>query len=511
MSNPEQTVEVAAEQAPAVLTPISEYSPTAAAIATLRQKYRGVLYEVASTEGMQAAILARRELRTLRTALEAKRKEIKQPALERARLIDSEAQRITTALVELEDPIDAQIKTEEQRKEREKREREEAERARVQAIDDRIDAIRGMVVSAVTADAAGIAAMVAALSTTTIDVAEYGEFIEDAIRARTGVLTKLGEMYDAKAAQEAEAERQRQEAQRLSEQRAQQEREEAERRAAVEKEEAERRARIDREERDAKERRDAADKEAAAERKRIADEDAAERTRVAEIQRLIAGWRNHPVLMAGKTAAALSERIEWCKGHPIDANVFGEFVDEAITAYNTAVETMQKMRDDAVAAEQAARIGAAIRAWKDVPVGMLGHPSVDIANQIAAIEAGTWVGDFSAESAEAREAAVALLRTMLADAQQREEQVRVAAEQAAERRRQEAEAERQRAEQEAIDRQKKEAEEHAAAVAAAKLSSPEAALRAILAIIDEFVNAAGDLGYDEAIYRIGVVCEANLP
>ncbi len=73
---------------------------------------------------------ARAVVRGYRTALETLRKEIKAPALERCRLIDDEAKRITAELLKIEEPIDTAIKAEEQRKEEEKaaKARAEAER-----------------------------------------------------------------------------------------------------------------------------------------------------------------------------------------------------------------------------------------------------------------------------------------------------------------------------------------------------------------------------------------------
>lgn len=105
-------------------TEIAEYNETALALAGLRQKYESAVFAVTTTAGMREAIEARRELRETRVALDKRRKEIKEPALRRCQLIDSEAKRITSEIESLEDPIDAQIKAEETRKEREKQERE---------------------------------------------------------------------------------------------------------------------------------------------------------------------------------------------------------------------------------------------------------------------------------------------------------------------------------------------------------------------------------------------------
>lgn len=94
-------------------TQIAEYSKTAAALADLTEIYKGVVYQVTTTEGMKDAKAGRAELRTYRTDLEKMRVSIKAPALERCRLIDAEAKEITAKLSALEDPIDAQIKAEE--------------------------------------------------------------------------------------------------------------------------------------------------------------------------------------------------------------------------------------------------------------------------------------------------------------------------------------------------------------------------------------------------------------
>lgn len=115
------------------MTAIVEYSKTEAALADLAQRFKGVIYDVTKPDGMVEAKKARAELRDYRVSLEATRVEIKAPALERCRLIDAEAKRITTALTALESPIDAQIKREEQRKEDERNAEIRAEQERLAA------------------------------------------------------------------------------------------------------------------------------------------------------------------------------------------------------------------------------------------------------------------------------------------------------------------------------------------------------------------------------------------
>ncbi len=112
---------------------IEEYAKTAAALVELERLYKGVIYDVNKKDGLLAATKARAELRTLRVALEKTRVAIKAPALKRTQEIDTEARRLTSAISGLEDPIDAQIKAEETRKENERLAVERAEQERVAA------------------------------------------------------------------------------------------------------------------------------------------------------------------------------------------------------------------------------------------------------------------------------------------------------------------------------------------------------------------------------------------
>ena len=82
---------------------IVEYSKTQAVLGDLRQRYEGVVYPVTTAKGMIDARKGRAEIREWRTGLEKERVRIKAPALERARLIDSEAKRITAELSKLEE------------------------------------------------------------------------------------------------------------------------------------------------------------------------------------------------------------------------------------------------------------------------------------------------------------------------------------------------------------------------------------------------------------------------
>lgn len=185
-------------------TEIAEYSPTAAALAELRNRLANVAYDVTTTKGMEVAKRDRAEVRGLRTSLEKMRQDIKAPALERCRLIDAEAKRITADLLELETPIDEQIKAEEQRKEAEKQARIQAEFGRVQAIQDAIAELH-MEAAVTGKPSAFIAERLEAIKALALDPLVYQEMMAQAEQARAMVVGKLETALNAQKFAEAEA------------------------------------------------------------------------------------------------------------------------------------------------------------------------------------------------------------------------------------------------------------------------------------------------------------------
>lgn len=249
-------------------TAIAEYSPTEAALADLRQRYKDVVFDVTTTKGMEIARKGRAEIRSIRVALEAKRVEIKAPALERCRLIDAEAKRITAALSELEEPIDALIKTEEQRKERERAEREAREKERIAAIQTRITDFGSHAASMAGKTSEAIGAEIVIVEQTVIDDT-FGEFKVQATVALEASIGKLRELHAAAVAQEEEAARLKAEREELARLRAEQEQRDRETKAKAEaeqrqrdEEERQRRAKIEADERAARDRIEAQEREA---------------------------------------------------------------------------------------------------------------------------------------------------------------------------------------------------------------------------------------------------------
>ena len=114
---------------------LAEFSRVEAGLAALREKHGNVVYEVTTTAGLEAAKAARAEIRAPRHAVEKVRKAAKAPLLALGKRIDQEAIRITEAILEVEQPIDDQIKAEEARRlaDREAKRAVEVERLRLEA------------------------------------------------------------------------------------------------------------------------------------------------------------------------------------------------------------------------------------------------------------------------------------------------------------------------------------------------------------------------------------------
>lgn len=200
------------------VTAIAEYSPTAAALEDLRARFKGVAFDVTTTKGDKEARAARLELVRLRTSLEAKRKELKAPALERSRLIDTEAKRIEAEILALETPIDEQIKAEEARRERERQAKAEAERRRVAEIQERIDKIKAFPVRAAGKTSIVIEALIGDLVALEVDET-FAELRPAAEAAHAQALAAMRELLAAAQAHEEEARRLRAEREALEQQR----------------------------------------------------------------------------------------------------------------------------------------------------------------------------------------------------------------------------------------------------------------------------------------------------
>jgi hypothetical protein len=291
------TPEVADEVVdPATSSPIAEYNATAAALAELRQRLAGKVYDLRTTAGDKEARSDRQELTKLLSALEAKRQELKAPVLDRGRLLDAEAKRIAAELEKLREPIDKAIRADEQRRTEERQAREDAERDRMNKLRTRLDYMRGVAARAAGKPAAEVRAKLDMMKGLAIGE-DFAEFIDEARHVHAEVTLQLQDMLAAVEAQEAEAMRLKSE-------------------------------------------REAMD------RQRLAD------AKIQELHSLTVG-------MAGKSSATLRAAMEALSAVEITAEVWGEHQQRGESARAAVLIDLGKMFIDAedrerVAAEQAA-------------------------------------------------------------------------------------------------------------------------------------------------------------
>lgn len=273
---------------------LSEFDAISRGIGELATKYKGVVFDVTTAAGLKDASTARAEIREPRYKTEHARKAAKAPLLALGKNIDQRAEFITTALLELEKPIDDQIKAEEQRKEAERIAAARVISERIAATRARIDTMKRLPLDMMESSVADLQMEFDALTGLTITDEGFKDFIDEATEARIATLDKLRSMIIAKQQAAADAERikaeraelerrQAEESARMAAERealakakAEQEARDKEARDKLEADERASRARIEEQERAARLAREEEDRKARelreAEEKRIADE-----------------------------------------------------------------------------------------------------------------------------------------------------------------------------------------------------------------------------------------------
>ena len=124
---------------------VINYNITNARIAELKIKYQDTIEYSAVSRGIS-------EIRSLRTSVEKKRKELKADALEWGRKVDIEAKRITGMLLEIENPLKALKSKVDEEKARVKAEKDRLEKERIDAIKAKIEYIKQASLDVVGAD-----------------------------------------------------------------------------------------------------------------------------------------------------------------------------------------------------------------------------------------------------------------------------------------------------------------------------------------------------------------------
>lgn len=169
----------------------------------LSEKYSGVIFEVATKEGMAAAKEARATVREPRYEVERIRKEAKAPILALGKHLDSTAAAITREIEKIEHPICKQIDEEEARIEAEKQARIAAEAARVKRHRDQIEAIRMLPVKLVGKSSTDVRSSIDFLGAVKVTPEEFEEFFETALEAHKTASEALALLYADVVEQEA--------------------------------------------------------------------------------------------------------------------------------------------------------------------------------------------------------------------------------------------------------------------------------------------------------------------
>ena len=205
---------------------VIEYGITDAALAELKGKYSNVP-DVSTKKGYALAKAGISEVRTLRTSVEKKRKELKADALDYGRKVDAAAKKITDALLAIEAPMKDAKKAIDDEQVRIEEEARQAEINRIEEIQGRIADIHKFGEGLLNANSELIQKSIDALNNTVISEKYFGEYCEaaeDAIKATQEILISALNERKAFEDQQAENERVRKEqeaeAKRLAEQQA---------------------------------------------------------------------------------------------------------------------------------------------------------------------------------------------------------------------------------------------------------------------------------------------------
>lgn len=306
--------------------PPIEYGVTEQAIAELRQRYADP--DASTDEGFEHCKEGVRELTSLRTSIESRRKDLKAPALDWGRKVDKIAKTLTRQIKQIEDPVRQEKERVEEIQQAEARKAAEAEAQRVQTIRDNIDSIKSMAAEQFPGDTAkDYADRIETLNGMTIDAKTFAEFSEEAVTARDAALFKLTQWHEM--AEQREADDARRAAEDAELKRRQDEIREREQRIADE----------ERQKREAKEAEEQAAREAEAKRQQAID------NRIGQLR--IAG--NH-----AETSAAIRDSITVLKAIELTDDDYAERIDQAreikrdqLAALNTRLVRVTAQEDEA--------------------------------------------------------------------------------------------------------------------------------------------------------------------
>lgn len=170
------------------------FNVTDSALAELKKKYTSIV--ITNAEEYKVATKGRAEIREIRVGVEKKRKEVKAPILKMGNDLDAEAERVTIALEDIENPLDDAIKAYDAKKLAEKLEKERIENERKAAIMMRIDEVRNFPLKYIDKPSIVIKNCIEHLSDCAAkDVFDYQEFSVLAHETKAAAITTLSTMF----------------------------------------------------------------------------------------------------------------------------------------------------------------------------------------------------------------------------------------------------------------------------------------------------------------------------
>jgi hypothetical protein len=211
-----------------------EFNAVQKGLAELRKELAGVQFDVTTAAGDKAARAARSRCVSIRTSADAAYEGWNKPMLAKQREMRAVLASIKDEVKAVEEPIDAQIKAEEQRKAEIKAAKEAAEKERQKAIQERFNVLARYLSEAVGQTSAGILTLRDELAGMELTTELYDQRAGEAMALHAEVSSKLEQMYVAVLAQEQEAARLAEERANLERQRLEQEAEAKRQRAAEE-------------------------------------------------------------------------------------------------------------------------------------------------------------------------------------------------------------------------------------------------------------------------------------
>lgn len=318
---------------PELQFPPIEYGVTEAALAELTERYKDP--DASTDEGYARCKDGCKEMTSLRTAVETRRKDLKAPALNWGAKVDKIAKALVLSIKLIESPVRDEKERVDEIKQAEARKIAQAEQARVEGIKTNIEKIVATAREQNPNDkASDYQQHITWLKELALTDEVFGEFVEEAGTARDAALFKLTQRHE-QAIEREEADRKR------ADEWAEIDQQKKELEAAQEKHREAEEA-LEKKAREAEELKTA--EERAAEKKDEQEKEskaATERERIAHIRALISAAEDAGRDLDGKSPGFLSNSVTLLRGDLPREDEFEEFFTEACDVWQKTINAIK--------------------------------------------------------------------------------------------------------------------------------------------------------------------------